>query len=238
MPEEQNNQEEQQEQNNNQEQQVTQSPITSEDHVVTQSDLKRFYEAIKPYLNTVSIPNLDISENEEPVNAVITLLNNGNEVAQEPALNFKDFDISDDSENERTDIKPHRLSNAELQELSSDLPPAVNRMNTYSTEEQIVGTWIDGKPIYQKTIQLTGNGSDTDEYRNFSEFGINNVDLVIDYLGYRLDSNGGQTFFNYTGGGTWNIYIASKLQFVVAHYGDWARNQAITITWLYTKTTD
>lgn len=29
-----------------------------------------------------------------------------------------------------------------------------NPMNDYSTEEKVVGTWIDGKPLYQKTIQL------------------------------------------------------------------------------------
>jgi len=27
--------------------------------------------------------------------------------------------------------------------------------NNYSTSEQVVGTWIDGKPIYRKTIPLT-----------------------------------------------------------------------------------
>lgn len=26
--------------------------------------------------------------------------------------------------------------------------------NNYSTEEQVVGTWIDGKPLYQKTIKI------------------------------------------------------------------------------------
>jgi small ligand-binding sensory domain FIST len=26
--------------------------------------------------------------------------------------------------------------------------------NEYSTEEKVVGTWLDGKPIYQKTFQL------------------------------------------------------------------------------------
>ena len=29
--------------------------------------------------------------------------------------------------------------------------------NNYSEEEQVIGTWIDGKPIYQKTIVLPTN---------------------------------------------------------------------------------
>lgn len=32
----------------------------------------------------------------------------------------------------------------------------VNKSNTYSTEEQVVGTWIDGKPVYQKTYTNLG----------------------------------------------------------------------------------
>lgn len=27
-----------------------------------------------------------------------------------------------------------------------------NPANNYSTEEQVIGTWIDGKPLYQKTV--------------------------------------------------------------------------------------
>lgn len=221
--------EEQQEQNNNQEQeqQVTQSPITSEDPVVTQSDLKRFYEAIKPYLNTVSIPGLDIGGNEEPVNAVITLLNNGNEVIQEPALNFKDFDISDDSENERTDIKPHRLSNAELQELSSDLPPAVNRKNNYSTEEQVIGTWIDGKPIYQKTYDNLSISVTKGTWTTIAT--LSNVDNFIGCVCY-FGAVGDRSVVGLNG-----AQIVNGTSFRI----DPADNRTITVATIqYTKTTD
>ena len=34
-------------------------------------------------------------------------------------------------------------------------------MHNYSTEEKVVGTWIDGKPIYQKTIDFSFVGSST-----------------------------------------------------------------------------
>lgn len=33
---------------------------------------------------------------------------------------------------------------------------AVNELNTYSTEEVRIGTWIDGKPLYRKVIVVTG----------------------------------------------------------------------------------
>ena len=31
----------------------------------------------------------------------------------------------------------------------------LKEMNVYSTEEKIVGTWIDGKPIYRKCYKIT-----------------------------------------------------------------------------------
>lgn len=31
----------------------------------------------------------------------------------------------------------------------------ITALDNYSTKEQVVGTWIDGKPLYQKTITVT-----------------------------------------------------------------------------------
>ena len=39
----------------------------------------------------------------------------------------------------------------DMAEVASPLPSVMSRRFKYSTEEQIVGEWIDGKPIYQKT---------------------------------------------------------------------------------------
>ena len=36
----------------------------------------------------------------------------------------------------------------------------INALNTYSTSEQRIGTWIDGKPIYRKVIQTTSPSVD------------------------------------------------------------------------------
>lgn len=47
------------------------------------------------------------------------------------------------------------------QEEISNLENKVNSGNVYSTEEKVVATWIDGKPIYQKTIAFTFVGSST-----------------------------------------------------------------------------
>lgn len=54
--------------------------------------------------------------------------------------------------------------------------------NTYSTEEQVVGTWIDGKPIYRKVItnDITVTGPSSTKYIDDPNFKIDVSDLCID----------------------------------------------------------
>jgi hypothetical protein len=47
----------------------------------------------------------------------------------------------------------------------------------YSTEEKIVGTWIDGKPIYQKTINFGALPNTTSK---FVDHNISNLSQIID----------------------------------------------------------
>ena len=49
---------------------------------------------------------------------------NGTAVTQRPTMNMTDFDIADDNTNEETDIKPHRITSAEMSEICSPLPDA------------------------------------------------------------------------------------------------------------------
>lgn len=51
----------------------------------------------------------------------------------------------------------------------------------YSTSEQIVGTWIDGRPIYQKTIPFTGTYNVAAQ--TYIPHGITNLDLVLKLVG-------------------------------------------------------
>ena len=79
---------------------------------------------------------------------------NGTAVTDRDTINFTDFDISDDSTNAETDIKAHRLTAGELAEICSTLPGAPTQYPKYSTTEQVVGEWIDGKPLYQRTVDI------------------------------------------------------------------------------------
>ena len=48
----------------------------------------------------------------------------------------------------------------------------------YSTDEQVIGTWIDGKPVYQKTIEFGALPNATEKSVNH---GISNLKYVISY---------------------------------------------------------
>ena len=57
---------------------------------------------------------------------------------------------------------------------------AVAAGDVYSTSERVVGTWIDGKPIYQKTINF---GALPNATIKDVAHGITNIDNVIDVFG-------------------------------------------------------
>lgn len=54
-----------------------------------------------------------------------------------------------------------------------------SNMHEYSTEEQIVGTWIDGRPVYEKTFDFS-NPETGDTILNH---GIENLDTLVSVIG-------------------------------------------------------
>ena len=50
---------------------------------------------------------------------------------------------------ENDEISVDEMASADMSEIVTPLPSVMSRLPRYSTEEQIVGYWIDGKPIYQ-----------------------------------------------------------------------------------------
>lgn len=55
---------------------------------------------------------------------------------------------------------PDKLTSQQMQEIKNAFSGmnkgAPLRMMHYSTDEQVVGTWIDGKPLYQRTFDYSG----------------------------------------------------------------------------------
>ena len=71
-------------------------------------------------------------------------------------------------------------------------------LHVFSTNEQIVGTWIDGRPVYEKTFDLgTLTANNTNIYH-----GISNFDRIVRAYGSTCFYNGSPSIplVNYTGG--------------------------------------
>lgn len=107
-----------------------------------------------------------------------------------------------------------------------------NNSHNYSTNEQIVGTWIDGSTIYEKTIHVPQlpNGSATIDTPS-------NVSMLIDAFGfaYSTVSTGYYRPMPFAAGGSDDIRIdMQEGSFRVVTFASWA-NYAAYITFRYTK---
>lgn len=105
-----------------------------------------------------------------------------------------------------------------------------DRAMHYSTTEQVIGTWIDGKPLYEKTINIGHSASTDYDVRNL------NIKTAIQCLG-SIEGFGSIPFitpstnYNITcvyGGGYIQMRIGSSLSVSNDCY----------VTLRYTKTTD
>ena len=168
-----------------------------------------------------------------------TIKNNSTSVIDRNTVNFTDFDIADDSTNEETDIKAHRLTAGELAEICSTLPGATTQYPKYSTTEQIVGEWIDGKPIYQKSF-IDVLSSDANIVKNFP---IDSSIKIINFSGCVWATNGNCTSISDT-------YVANNVTYMSRVIKDVANNLSyqtnmthlkggtLNLTIQYIKTTD
>ena len=77
----------------------------------------------------------------------------GTALAQEKNLKITGLSVTDNPGDESTDLVPASLNEDSLNDVCNGsigtnfITPSFN----YSTNEQIVGRWVNGKPIYQKT---------------------------------------------------------------------------------------
>ena len=112
---------------------------------------------------------------------------------------------------------------------------------SYSTEERVVGTWIDGKPLYQYTFNITPNSSGV-TYINYTNYGLTNIKEIVYVNAF---NHGGQ----YNIGTIANGYVNTDGGYGVCvqditttglsyKVGSQLLNGKFYITIRYTKTTD
>lgn len=156
--------------------------------------------------------------------------------------------VQDDSENEATKVGIETGAVVDFSEF--ELPSSSgnqsdqnnNSLRNYSTDEQIVGTWTDGRPIYEKIIEIQNPAKQTQIQL------VTNAAEVIDIKcytkrtqveDYELDTN----FYNASNDFLVQIKGINKSQHYIWYYWNAANSEYTTITYgrfivQYTKTTD
>lgn len=118
----------------------------------------------------------------------------------------------------------------------NEIKEAINNSTSYETTEQVIGTWIDGKPIYRKvfTGTLTNDSGNTQSIAH----GISNVDKFISHKGFAFTiSNQYWTIPLYFSSAQ---YISLRLSDTYIYFNNTIefKNKPYTLILEYTKTTD
>ena len=167
----------------------------------------------------------------------------GTSLTQRDTLQFAgDFEVNDDSTNEKTVVAPHELTNEDMAEIMSTLPSPVNdRLPVLFDEQGVerqVGWYVNSsglrKPVYEKSVVWTGSVAKN----NYVLIGtIANVDVPIDVKGFIRDRN---TVNNHQlGASGWSgVNFQTSGAIYISTYIDYGEGSEIRAIVHYTKTTD
>lgn len=132
--------------------------------------------------------------------------------------------VEDNETDDQTIVDIPAMSSADMAEVLETLPSVSFKYPKYSTDEQVVAEWIDGKPIYQKVI--TNLSITMNWYQQYQTQGTptkpDNMDNVISVEG--ITSNG--SYSNLAFDASSNLILSNNSMTIN------------TLIWTYTKTTD
>lgn len=133
----------------------------------------------------------------------------------------------------------------DFEEQASDLGVMVNlkahkgggdEMHTYSEVEQVIGTWIDGSPVYEKTVD-TG-ALPNNNLKNVAH-GISNLGTLIEIYGAAYSSQDNAyiplQFMNVAGLSYGTTIYASNTNIIIQTGADRSKYTTSYVTMVYTK---
>lgn len=137
---------------------------------------------------------------------------------------------------------PHELTEEEVDNAIKNFNPAFNGIRAgvnYSTEEQEIGTWIDGKPLYQKTYNVTSPSSGTaTEVVSLPENVLATDVISMDFILYDVDDEAIPQQFYIGNENRVTLWIRQNRNIVCLVGGSHMQSRPLCITIKYTKTTD
>ena len=106
----------------------------------------------------------------------------------------------------------------------------------YSTTEQVIGTWIDGKPIYRKVFNITSPQQSNTDYVDVSSL---NIETLIHLYGYYNKTGIGKFSIPFTDSSTnYSVIFISYDNKIRGRFGDASYVSDVKVIVEYTKTTD
>ena len=117
---------------------------------------------------------------------------------------------------------PHNMSHITVTGIRDRVSDAEKNFNKYSTTEEVIGTWIDGKPIYRKVVTLST--TKTIDMSGISiSHGISNINIPIDCKGINNTTCAVSNLFwvntkNSTSGTFYNAEGLEGVKFLVFEY--------------------
>lgn len=139
------------------------------------------------------------------------------------------------SNRDGAEIEVSLTNNKAISEVNGELGSLQEKqiqMRKYSTEEQVVGTWIDGKPLYRKVFKVT-----SDERLAFEDILSQNIDMAILCGGYVKGGGGSKNSIELGGFYRISVNIGGTMKFVSIAEGN-TKIVEYSLIVIYTKTTD
>ncbi len=121
-----------------------------------------------------------------------------------------------------------------VEDAINDVTDEVDALMTYSTNEKVVGTWIDGKPLYEKTIIGTKQSG-----VDFTAIIGTNIDTAFIVSGFILATTGTvYALDRYENDYTYTRTEIYENEFTFKSSTGQYTNGTVVATIRYTKTTD
>lgn len=176
----------------------------------------------------------------------------GTDLTQRDILQFGEgFKAEDDDTNEKTVISPNVMQSGDMDDVVTPLPSIAPKKEgiKYSTTEQVVGEWLDGKPLYQRTFYISALPNNSEQQFPID---LSNVDNIADIRGICKRNNdavvrplpyiyglghSGSTSTTYLEIGIWLQLVDGSWK-VIVNTGSNRSDHSAYVTIQYTKTTD
>ena len=142
---------------------------------------------------------------------------------------------------EMTDVTFTNLQPNDILKYNGSVWINDDNLHEYSTEEKIVGKWIDGKPLYEKIIKQTFTFNSQSESLNIN---IQNIDFVKYYMDFNRIGTYGHNPLNFINPTAPSVNIGGNFTSNNSTFnlrvgtGVVGNTYNVTIIMEYTKTTD